>query len=612
MSRTRSRAWWRRLHNRGAKPAIDAGMLLSSSALPLRLRGWGKAQRLVPCLAEDERGGVLAYGEQAQVMEGRAPHGVLLSRPIHEGRIRDLDGGKFLLEKLLRASNHGVLMGPRLLVGVASHLTPLERKTVEEVAKAAGARKVALVDVCLLALLGSDRDPFASAQLVVDLGAGHGEVALLARGSILQVRTIPAAGNRMDLAVQEMVLQRYGVRISERQAERLKCEVGAARQGAERGQKATVAGCDAATGLPSSVEVEAGDVREALIPVLTELAKEVRQVLKDAPPQLVSDISENRAVLVGGGANLPGLVDFLEAETQLDVFVPEGPELAAQRGLDLALAEPKVRRRLLAGDRALLAPAEGGGRLTEKLVGLAAVAMLLFASYFPSDDPAKVRPLVSMVNGLSPVWSGLRSSFAPVAQEQTAKAEAAEKDRKLRRLAEENRKLRQVAKAPPPQWVDGEALPARVVGRASQSWNERLVVDAGRAQGVVSGMAAVSDRGLVGRVQSVTDSNAQVRLLSSEDSEMGGRVQRTRSAGVIKPAEDGGLEIHFLDPDDGVKKGDLVVTSGLDGFYPPGIPVGKVEQLFRPANEVYMAARLRPLPDLDKLEGVLLVGGPQL
>lgn len=371
-----------------------------------------------------------------------------------------------------------------------------------------------------------------------------------------------------------------------------------------------MAGCDAASGLPVSVEVSSEDVCQALQPVLTELAKEVRQVLKDASPQLVVDVSGNQAVLIGGGANLPGLAEFLRRETHLAFQVPAQPELATRLGMDRALAEPQARRRLLAGDKPLLAPVSSG-RLTEKLIGLAAIAMLLFASYFPADREAGGEtPLASVRQGMAPFWLAMSSAFQPAAESQIQMAELKERDRRMRQLVDENKALRRATKSKAPAWVSWPSLPARVVARAPGSWSERLVVDAGRSQGVVPGMAAVSDRGLVGRVQSVADANSQVSLVSSTDNEMGGRVQRTKSAGVIRQGEDGDLEMRFLNPGDGIKKGDLVVTSGLDGLYPAGIPVAKVESVYRPNNEVAMAARLAPLPDMDSLEGVLLVGGP--
>jgi rod shape-determining protein MreB len=592
---------------------LDAGLLLSSSSLPIRLRGWGRPLSLSTCLAEDDTGRVLAYGEKAEVMQGRAPAGVSLSRPISEGRITDLDGSKFLLEKVLTGSKHRVLMGPRVVIGVASHLTALERKTVEEVSKAAGARRVSLVDVCLLGILGAERDPFSSGELIVDLGSGHGEVALVSRGSILQVRTIQAAGQRMDDAIVQMVMQRHGLKISPRQAERLKLAIGGARAQDRAGEAATVAGCHAVSGLPSSVEVAAEEVSEALAPVLTEIAKEVRQVLKDAPPQLVSDVASHKALLVGGGANLPGLPEYLEAITHLAFEVPERPEKAAQRGLDRVLGEPGVRRRLLSEGKALLAPTSRG-RLTEKLIGLAACAMLLFASYFPAEKTDSLKPLTSISDSFAPMWASLRAPFEPTAEAQTLQAENHEKDRRLRQLAEENKTLRKMngKKAKAPAWASGPSLSARVVARAAQSWNDQIVIDAGREQGVAAGMTAVSNKGLVGRVQSVSRKSARVSLISTPSSEMGGKVQRTKSAGVIRIGQDGAMEIHFLDPDDGIKAGDLVVTSGLDGVYPAGIPVGKVERVFRPDNEVYVAARLKPLPDLNSLEAVLLVGGQQV
>ena len=602
----------RAVRNRGARPRVDGGLLLGSSRIPIRLRSFGHQHTVKNFIAEDQRGEILAFGGSASKLMGRTPVDISVRRPFREGRVEDLDASRELLEKLISESRHRVMFGPRMVVGVASHLTNLERKTIEEVVKAAGARHVSLVECCLLNVIGYEKDPFAvQGHLVVDLGAGHGEVALVSSGAAQALRTIPDIGHRMDQAIARQLKADCSIEVSARQAEAVKKTLGSALEPTQE-ETMDVTGCDLSTGLPCQRTVTNFTVYRALSPLLQEVANEVKQVLKSVPSGYVSDVAKSGGLLVGGVANLKGLAEYLEAATHLTYVHSLKPETVTQRGLDRLLHEPSVRKRLLNRKKIYTQADSRRGRATEKLVGIVAVALLLVASYFPAEQVNGFASLDSLRNSVMPVWNYVSAPAGESAQvDQGQSAELAEKDRRLKEMTKENKRLAALAKSESaiPNWAAGKSVNAKVIARPPSQFNEQLLVDVGKKQGVAPGMVVTSKDGLIGRISRVEEMSSYLQLLGKGSEELGGRIARTSSAGVVSPSSEGGYEITYIDPNDGVKVGDLVETSGLDGVYPGGVPLGKVTRLRRPDGEVYLTADIEPSVDLDEVQSVMLLDG---
>lgn len=591
-----------RVKNRFARPAADAGMMLGSSRLPLKLRGRQDCVELGSCVAMDRQGTLLHAGDEAASLEGRVPPSIRVSHPIREGRLEDLDGGRRLIEQLLRQSRHGVLFGPHLIVGVSSDLSALERRTVEEVARAAGARKVHMIEQSILIALGAGLPALEpTGCLVVDLGAGEAEISLISTGKPVMVRRVPEFGRRIDLAIREHLRREHQLVVSPAAAEALKKDLGSVAEGDDHRQ-CEVTGRNLMTELPDHTVVTSAELRQVVLPILEEVALEIRTLIKEAPSQLVSDVVSNGAVLAGGGARLAGAREYLQEHTALSLRLAEEPELTGVKGLEHVLSEPTVRRQLLATRKVRHeTPRSSTGRL---VVLLLLSASLLWGSVNQQNGPSLEGFSSTVTAAAAPVWRLMAPSQADGSQ-----ARLTEHERKIQVLEQENERLRRLANAPVLRKKAGQPLVAQAVARSPESWNSELVLDAGKRQGVAPGMIAQNETGLIGTIDDVSPESSTLRLFIGPDVTTGVRVARTKSTGVLYGGEAERLELRFLDPDDGVKPGDAVFTSGLDGQYPEGLKVGTVTRVDRPKGELYLTAMVEPHLDLDELREVLLTEG---
>lgn len=603
---------WKKIRNRGSSNLRDAGIIIGSSEITVRLRSFGNQHTLRNCAIQDREGSLELCGSAAEEQRGRLPDELTATRPFRNGRVEDLDACRELLKNILTESKHRVLFGPRLLIGVGSHLTELEKRTLREVAKAAGARRVELVRCAVLNVLGAGRDPFnARGQLVLDLGAGLGEISLVASGRVQYSQSVSELGYRLDQAIVDSLRDKERIEVSLEQAEEIKQRVASATP-PEGSETIETFGRDTESSLPCRRTVSAELVHEAISPILAELAETVRQVLKEIPSGFVSDIAENGVLLVGGVACLNGLDRYLSNFTNLKFVKPKQPQKAAQKGLDQLLQDPDLRRNALGLTRRAKARSGSSTRTTEKLAGLLVVSLLLVASYYPADRLNQSTVWQSWSSALTPTLA----LFAP----QTAAASSSEQDavlaeqqRQIALLSQENSNLRRAKKldTKPPSWAGKESLTAQVVARSPGSWKSNVMLNAGSAKGVTPGMTVTTARGLVGRVQRVTGNSSFVKLLDGETKQFAGSVTRTGTQGVVLPGKEDKLTLTYVDPNDGVRPGDTVTTNGLDGHFTAGVPVGKVARLYRDEDDSYLIAELEPLVEEDQLDNVLILDGVQ-
>jgi rod shape-determining protein MreB len=268
---------------------------------------------------------VLALGDEAWEMIGRTPGNVVAMRPLRHGAITDFDITEHMIKLILRRVGVGRLSRPRVLVCVPSAITEVERRAVKEAAHMAGARDVALVEEPVAAAIGAGlpiHEPVGN--LVVDIGGGTSEMAVVSMGGIVTGKAIRVGGFEMDAAIQQHIRRVYGIAVGERTAEQMKIAVGSAYP--IRGiPTARIRGRELATGLPKGVDVTEEEVREALSEPVRLIMDAARDSLAESPPELAHDVLETGMFLTGGGSLLKGIEVRLAEECEVPVHLTDQP-----------------------------------------------------------------------------------------------------------------------------------------------------------------------------------------------------------------------------------------------------------------------------------------------
>ena len=291
-------------------------------------------------------GEVLAIGSQALKLLGREPNDTEVHRPIRRGAIDNFEiSQQFLRAVISRVQHNDHPKRSHLVIGVPGSSTPLERHSVKDAARDAKAGRVDLIDEGLAAALGADVDfEDEQARLVVDIGGGTTNVAILASGGVITSVSVPAAGNAMDEAIRDYLRVRHAVQFGERTTERVKRELGSACS-VESDSQMEIVGKQLANGCPLPVTIDAQEVRAALEPVISEIISTVRRVIEDSKPEVTADIYYSGVILTGGGALLSGMAARLQNDLNLAVKMPEDPLTTVARGAGRLLAEPEKLQR---------------------------------------------------------------------------------------------------------------------------------------------------------------------------------------------------------------------------------------------------------------------------
>jgi len=295
-------------------------------------------------------GEVLSVGSPALKLLGREPNDIEVHRPIRRGAIDDFEiSQKFLRAVISRVQQHDHPKRSHLVIGVPGSSTPLERRSVKDAARDAKAGRVDLIDEGLAAAFGAGLDfEDEQAHLVVDIGGGTTNIAILASGGVITSVSLPAAGNAMDEAIRDYLRVKYAVQLGERTAERVKKELGLACAGisGERDEmEIEVIGKQLANGAALPVKICAREVRRALEPVLSEIISAVRRVIEDAKPEVTADIYYSGVILTGGGALLRGMAERAQNDLNLRVTTPEDPLTTVAVGAGRLLADPEKLQR---------------------------------------------------------------------------------------------------------------------------------------------------------------------------------------------------------------------------------------------------------------------------
>jgi rod shape-determining protein MreB len=302
--------------------AIDLGT--ANTLVYQRQRGILFSEPTVLALNK-ETGAVLAMGEEAWQMIGRTPGYIVAVRPLRSGAISDFEVTEKLIRLILQRSGVNRLARPKVLVCVPSALTEVERRAVEEATLSAGARSCYLIEEPLAAAIGSGlpiHEPVGN--LIVDVGGGTSEVALISMGGIVTNTAVRIGGFDIDGAIQNWVRREYTIAIGERTAERMKMSIGSAFPLAEE-KKAELRGRDLSTGLPKNILITSEEIREAINEPVKAIVSAVIECIGQSPPDLVQDVLTNGITLAGGGGMLSGLDMLLSQQAEVPVHVTKQP-----------------------------------------------------------------------------------------------------------------------------------------------------------------------------------------------------------------------------------------------------------------------------------------------
>lgn len=315
---------------------------------------------------------IIAIGSEAKKMLGKTPSSIVTIKPLRGGVISDFDATSAMISHYIQEVHRigsflpAAWSRPKVVIGIPSSVTEVERRAVWEAALNSGAREAYLIEEPMAAAIGEEISVFSpTGILVVDVGGGTTEIAVISLGGIVVSRSLKIAGDNMDTAIVHYVRLRYGLVIGESTAEDLKIKIGSAfqkvasrkSQVAKLSDKqqaknegldriAIIRGRDIETGLPKSLRVSEVEVREALAPVLSQIIEAIADTLQDAPPELTSDILEHGILLTGGGSLLKGLDQLIVERTHIPVNQSEDPLTSVIRGTGKVLENPEFLKRV--------------------------------------------------------------------------------------------------------------------------------------------------------------------------------------------------------------------------------------------------------------------------
>jgi rod shape-determining protein MreB len=283
---------------------------------------------------------VLAVGSEAKRMVGRTPGNIVAIRPMKEGVIADFEVTEAMLRHFItKVHNRKALVRPRIIICIPSGITQVERRAVKESAESAGAREVYLIEEPMAAGIGAGlpiTEP--SGNMVVDIGGGTTEVAVISLAGIVFAKSVRVGGDKMDEAITQYIKRKYNLLIGERTAENIKINIGSAAP-MEDLESMEIKGRDLVAGVPQTIEVNSDEVREAMTEPLNAILEAVRISLERTPPELASDIVDKGIVLTGGGAMLRNLDTLLREETGLPITIIDDPLTCVVRGSGMFLNE---------------------------------------------------------------------------------------------------------------------------------------------------------------------------------------------------------------------------------------------------------------------------------
>ena len=305
----------------------DVGIDLGTANTLVFMKGKGVIMREPSVVAVDTKNDTVKFvGNEAKEVIGRTPGSIVVVRPLKDGVIADFDVTASMLRIFIKkACGTSLLFKPRIVICIPSGVTEVERRAVKEASIAAGAGQVMIIEEPMAAAIGAKLPvQEATGNMVVDIGGGTSEVAVIALNGIVQSKSVRTGGDEFDAAIIAYIKRKFNLLIGERTAEQIKIEIGTAFK-LEEELKLEVKGRNLINGLPKNIEVTSEDVREALQESLEKIIEAIKETLERTPPELAADIISNGITLTGGGALLKGLDKLISQETGIDVYIAENP-----------------------------------------------------------------------------------------------------------------------------------------------------------------------------------------------------------------------------------------------------------------------------------------------
>lgn len=293
---------------------------------------------------------VLAIGDEAKKMIGKTPSHITAIKPLHEGVISDFEVTekmlKYFIDKV-HSENFTLTPRPRVVIGIPLDITEVEKKAVEDAAKSAGARQVHLVEEPMAAAIGV-RLPVteASATMIVDIGGGTTDIAVISLGGCVNWKSLRIAGNTLNSDIVQYVREEFNILIGDQLAERIKIKIGSVVPLRET-LEMELRGRDLITGLPKEIKISDNQIREAMAESIGQIIDNIKIILETTPPELVSDIYEHGIVLTGGGALLRGIAQEMSQATKIPVRVADDPLTCVVRGTGILLADDELLEKVV-------------------------------------------------------------------------------------------------------------------------------------------------------------------------------------------------------------------------------------------------------------------------
>lgn len=317
----------------------DIGIDLGTANTLVYLKGKGIVMREPSVVAVDTKTDVVrSVGHEAKAVIGRTPGSIVAVRPLKDGVIADFDITANMLDRFIKkVCGSSKFFGPRVVICIPSGVTEVERRAVKEAALKAGGRQVSVIEEPMAAAIGAGlpiSEP--SGSMVVDIGGGTSEVAVISLGGIVASRSVRVGGDEFDQSIIAYIKRKYNLLIGERTAEQIKIEIGSAYPMEEEASM-EIKGRNLVDGLPKNITVRSEEIREALAESLEKVIEAVKETLERTPPELSADIIDHGIMLTGGGALLRGLDQLVQSETGIDVHVAENPLDCVATGTGMVL-----------------------------------------------------------------------------------------------------------------------------------------------------------------------------------------------------------------------------------------------------------------------------------
>jgi rod shape-determining protein MreB len=332
--------------------SYDVGIDLGTANTLVFVSGKGIAIREPSVVARHKKTHeILAIGTAAKKMVGRTPGPIEAVRPLKDGVIADFDATEAMLSYYIRKVHEGSsffskVPRPRVIIGIPSGVTEVERRAVADAAVSAGARKAYLVEEPMAAAIGAGLPVWEpEGVFIVDIGGGTTDIALISLGGIVIGESIRVAGDEMDEAIINYFRLKYSLLVGQPTAENVKIQIGTA-IATKTDNALVIRGRDLETGLPKSIKATGDEIREAIHPTLREIVNKVKEILEEAPPELVSDVSERGITLAGGGALIAGIDKMIADYTKIPVHIADNPITAVARGCGLLLSNEALLKKI--------------------------------------------------------------------------------------------------------------------------------------------------------------------------------------------------------------------------------------------------------------------------